>query len=105
MHYSDHASQLQGPCHIAAPPWAGIHRCAGTSASTLAKCSWGMGWMMVLSLGLMFLGFCHQVSAGTSIVRETLKEICPSSVQTTVLLDTLAYDGFPAISTLQENWV
>ena len=44
----------------------------------------------------------NEVSGGCNIVRESLKAFRPPAVQTTMLIDVLAYDGFPAMSTLQD---
>lgn len=43
----------------------------------------------------------NQVAGGTDIVRATLREFLPASVNTCILLDILAYDGFPALAALE----
>lgn len=45
----------------------------------------------------------NEVSGGCNIVRESIKAFRPTTVETTMLIDVLAYDGFPAMATLQDT--
>ncbi|CAL1162578.1 unnamed protein product [Cladocopium goreaui] len=43
-----------------------------------------------------------QVAGGTDIVKRTLASFIPPSMHTTMILDLLAYDAFPALAALEE---
>ena len=43
-----------------------------------------------------------KVAAGTDIVKKPLESFAVPSVSTTILLDGVAYDGFPALAALED---
>ena len=43
-----------------------------------------------------------QAAGGTSIVQKTVEGIKPPSINTLCILDLVGYDGFPALTTLEE---
>ena len=45
----------------------------------------------------------HKVAGGCDFVRKTLTSLVPDSVKTTVLVDLLGYDGFPALAALEAS--
>jgi hypothetical protein len=64
--------------------------------------------MMIKVLGDIFRVILNnvnhnEVSGGCNIVRESIKAFRPTTVETTMLIDVLAYDGFPAMATLQDT--
>lgn len=43
-----------------------------------------------------------EVAAGEDMVRKSLEAFTPSSVATTLVVDMMTYDAFPALACLQE---
>lgn len=62
---------------------------------------WPFLWWIPLALITPSTG---QEAAGSHIVRCTLNELRPSTVATTILLDVLSHDGFPASAAMEEGY-
>lgn len=43
-----------------------------------------------------------EVAAGTDIIKRSMADFLPSTVATTMMIDLLAYDNFPALAALED---
>ena len=46
-----------------------------------------------------------EVAGGTNILHQTMQSFLPASVATCIVIDLHGYDGWPALSALEDSWL